>query len=207
MPAPRAELKPHAPRIEMLQIDVEKIRDLIGPGGKTIRGIIAETGVKIDVDDTGQVIIASPDGTALRKAREMVDYLTSDVEVGRIYEGKVVRLMTFGAFVEVLPSREGLVHISQLAPYRVERVEDVVHVGDTIHVKVVEIDDQGRVNLSKKLADAELAGEDTTEQLAEIQKKGVRGSTGRGDRDGDRSHRGDRGGRGDRGDRGGRNRR
>ncbi|KXK33687.1 MAG: Polyribonucleotide nucleotidyltransferase, partial [Candidatus Hinthialibacteria bacterium OLB16] len=180
MPAPRAELKPHAPRIEMLQIDVEKIRDLIGPGGKTIRGIIAETGVKIDVDDTGQVIIASPDGTALRKAREMVDYLTSDVEVGRIYEGKVVRLMTFGAFVEVLPSREGLVHISQLAPYRVERVEDVVHVGDTIHVKVVEIDDQGRVNLSKKLADAELAGEDTTEQLAEIQKKGVRGSTGRG---------------------------
>lgn len=207
MSAPRAELKPHAPRIEMLQIDVEKIRDLIGPGGKTIRGIIAETGVKIDVDDTGQVIIASPDGTALRKAREMVDYLTSDVEVGRIYEGKVVRLMTFGAFVEVLPSREGLVHISQLAPYRVERVEDVVHVGDTIHVKVVEIDDQGRVNLSKKLADAELAGEDTTEQLAEIQKKGVRGSTGRGDRDGDRSHRGDRGGRGDRGDRGGRNRR
>jgi Polyribonucleotide nucleotidyltransferase (polynucleotide phosphorylase) len=89
MPAPRAELKPHAPRIEMLQIDVEKIRDLIGPGGKTIRGIIAETGVKIDVDDTGQVIIASPDGTALRKAREMVDYLTSDVEVGRIYQGKL----------------------------------------------------------------------------------------------------------------------
>ncbi len=207
---PRSELKPHAPRIEMLQIDVDKIRDLIGPGGKTIRGIIAETGVKIDVDDTGQVVIASPDGGALRKAREMVDYLTSDVEVGRIYEGKVVRLMTFGAFVEILPSREGLVHISQLAPYRVERVEDVVRVGDTIQVKVVEIDDQGRINLSKKIADAELAGEDTSLAMDEILRKGVRGSSGggRGDRDGggDR-HRGsgDRGGRG--GDRGNRGRR
>lgn len=207
LPAPRQELKPHAPRIEMMQIDVEKIRDLIGPGGKTIRGIISETGVKIDVDDTGQVIIASPDGIALRKAREMVDHLTSDVEIGRIYEGKVVRLMTFGAFVEVLPSREGLVHISQLAPHRVERVEDVVRVGDTIHVKVVEIDEQGRVNLSKKIADAELAGEDISTLMEEIQRKGVRGSSGRGDRDGDRPNRGDRGGRGDRGDRGGRNRR
>jgi polyribonucleotide nucleotidyltransferase len=200
--APRPELKPHAPRIEMIQIDIDKIRDLIGPGGKTIRGIIAETGVKIDVDDTGQVIIASPDGEALRRAREMVDHLTSDVEVGRIYEGKVVRLMTFGAFVEVLPSREGLVHISQLAPHRVESVEDVVQVGDTIHVKVVEIDDQGRINLSKKIADAELAGEDTSEQMQEIARRGVRGTTGgdRGDRGG-----GDRGGRG--GDRGGRGRR
>jgi polyribonucleotide nucleotidyltransferase len=210
---PRAELKPHAPRIEMLQIDVDKIRDLIGPGGKTIRGIIAETGVKIDVDDTGQVIIASPDGDALRKAREMVDYLTSDVEVGRIYEGKVVRLMTFGAFVEILPSREGLVHISQLAPSRIERVEDVVRVGDTIQVKVVEIDDQGRINLSKKIADAELAGEDTTQAMDEILRKGVRGSTGGGDRGGDRGGRsggdrgGDRGGRSGGGDRGGRGRR
>jgi len=196
---PRSELKPHAPRIETIQIDVEKIRDVIGPGGKTIRNIITETGAKIDVDDTGRVVIASPDGDALIKAREMIETLTSDVEVGRVYEGRVVRLMTFGAFVEVLPGKEGLVHISQLAGQRVETVEDVVQVGDTIHVKVVEVDDMGRVNLSKHLADLEIAGEDTTEAMDKIQRQGVRG----GDKGGGRDRGGgDRGGR----DRGGRDR-
>lgn len=204
--APRPELKPHAPRIEMIQIDVDKIRDIIGPGGKIIRNIIAETGAKIDVDDTGKVLIASPDGEALRKAREMIEYLVSDVEVGRIYTGKVVRLMDFGAFVEVLPGKEGLVHISELASYRVERVEDEVGIGDAIPVKVVEIDDLGRVNLSKRIAEAELAGEDVTEMLAEKARRGRSGGGGGGDR-GDRGGRGgDRGGRGGRGggDRGGR---
>ena len=207
---PRAELKPHAPRIEMMQIDVDKIRDIIGPGGKTIRNIIAESGAKIDVDDTGQVLIASPDGEALRKAREMIEYLTSDVEIGTIYTGKVVRLMNFGAFVEILPSKEGLVHISELANYRVNEVEDEVGVGDAIPVKVIEIDDMGRINLSKRIAEAELAGEDVTEMLAEKAKRGREGGGGRGGdrggRGGDRGGRGgDRGGRGgDRGGRGGR---
>jgi polyribonucleotide nucleotidyltransferase len=192
--APRPELKPHAPRIEMMKIDIERIRDVIGPGGKTIRNIIAETGVKMDVEDDGTVIIASPSGAALQQAREMVEALTAEAEVGKVYEGKVVRLMTFGAFVEILPGKEGLVHISHLAPYRVEQVEDVVNVGDTIQVKCIEIDDMGRINLSKKIADAELAGEDTSEMLAAVEKGGMRGGGGRSDRGGGRG--GDRGGRG-----------
>ena len=147
---PRAELSPYAPRMLTFEIDPEKIRDVIGPGGKTIRKIIEETGVDIDIEDDGRVFITSVDSAAGEKAKAIIDRLTSDVEVGKTYLGKVVRLMNFGAFVEILPGKEGLVHISQLAKERVARVEDVVQVGDEILVKVIEIDKLGRINLSRK---------------------------------------------------------
>ena len=147
---PRADLSPYAPRMITFEIDPDKIRDVIGPGGKTIRKIIEETGVDIDIEDDGRVFITSVDSTAGEKAREIIDRLTSDVEVGKTYLGKVVRLMNFGAFVEILPGKEGLVHISQLAKERVAKVEDVVQVGDEILVKVIEIDKLGRINLSRK---------------------------------------------------------
>lgn len=147
---PRAELSPFAPRIITMQIDPDKIRDVIGPGGKTIKKIIDETGVTIDIEDDGKVFIAAVDVEAGQKAIRIIETLVRDVEVGGIYQGKVTRLMNFGAFVEILPGKEGLVHISQLALERVAKVEDVVKVGDEITVKVTEIDRQGRVNLSHK---------------------------------------------------------
>jgi polyribonucleotide nucleotidyltransferase len=158
LPAPREEMSMWAPRIETIQINPDKIRDVIGPGGKTIRRIVEETGVQIDVEDDGRVSIASNDGAAMQQAIAMIRDLTEDVEVGKIYKGKVVRIMNFGAFVEILPKKDGLVHISQLADHRVNKVEDVVNIGDEIMVKVIEIDDKGRVNLSRKLAISELAG-------------------------------------------------
>jgi polyribonucleotide nucleotidyltransferase len=130
---------------------------VIGPGGKIIRKIVEDTGAEIDIEDDGRVFIAAVDAKAGEKAQEIIKRLTSDVEVGAIYMGKVTRLMNFGAFVEVLPGKEGLVHISQLAKDRVAKVEDVVSVGDEIMVKVTEIDKQGRVNLSRK---AVLIGEE-----------------------------------------------
>jgi polyribonucleotide nucleotidyltransferase len=148
--APRTELSQFAPRMIMLNINPDKIKDVIGPGGKVINKIIADTGVKIDIEDDGRVFIASPDGEGAEKAKKMVEALTKDVVVGETYMGTVTRLMTFGAFVAIMPGKEGLVHISQLAPQRVEKVEDVVKVGDEIMVKVVEVDSQGRVNLSRK---------------------------------------------------------
>jgi len=157
IPEARTELSPFAPRMIVLTIDPDKIKDVIGPGGKVINKIIADTGVKIDIENDGRVYIASADGIGAEKARKMVEALTKSVEVGEVYMGTVTRLMNFGAFVAVLPGKEGLVHISQLAPQRVERVEDVVKVGDEIMVKVMEIDGQGRVNLSRK---ALLAGVD-----------------------------------------------
>jgi len=160
--APRAELSPFAPRMIVLTINPEKIKDVIGPGGKIINKIIAETGVKIDIENDGRVFIASPDGEGAERAKKMVEALTKDVQVGESYMGTVTRLMNFGAFVAVLPGKEGLVHISQLAPGRVEKVEDVVKVGDEIMVKVVEIDSQGRINLSRK---AVLTGEDPSGPL------------------------------------------
>lgn len=147
---PRPELSPYAPRIITMEIDPDKIRDVIGPGGKTIKKIIDETGVTIDIEDDGKVFIAAVDVEAGQKAVRIIETLVRDVEVGGIYLGKVTRLMNFGAFVEILPGKEGLVHISQLALERVAKVEDVVKVGDEIMVKVVEIDRQGRVNLSRK---------------------------------------------------------
>ena len=147
---PRQELSPYAPRIITMEIHPDKIRDVIGPGGKIIKKIIDETGVKIDIEDDGKVFIAAVDMEAGQKAVRIIETLVRDVEVGGVYLGKVTRLMNFGAFVEILPGKEGLVHISQLARERVAKVEDVVKVGDEILVKVTEIDRQGRVNLSRK---------------------------------------------------------
>ena len=147
---PNEELSKYAPRIITLQIKPDKIRDVIGPGGKVIKSIIDQTGVKIDIEDDGKVFIAAVDETAAQKAIKIIEQLTAEVEVGKAYLGKVTRLMQFGAFVEILPGKEGLVHISQLALERVNKVEDVVSVGDEIIVKVTEVDRQGRVNLSRK---------------------------------------------------------
>ncbi len=149
---PRPDISEYAPRIEAIVIDKEKIGTVIGPGGKTIRKITAETGATIDIEDDGTVTIASNKPESLRKAKEWIELLVAEVEVGQMYEGEVKRIMNFGAFVEVLPGKEGLVHISQLAPERIRSVEDVVKVGDKIWVKVVEIDDLGRVNLSRRKA-------------------------------------------------------
>ena len=149
--APRAELSKYAPRMIVLKIDPAKIKDVIGPGGKVINKIIADTGVtKIDIEDDGSVYITSLDGESGDKAKQIVENLTKEIVVGETYIGKVTRVIPIGAFVQILPGKEGLVHISQLAPQRVERVEDVVNVGDEITVKVMEIDGQGRLNLSRK---------------------------------------------------------
>ncbi len=150
IPAARPELSPYAPRMIVMQIDPDKIKSVIGPGGKVINKIIADTGVKIDIENDGRVFIAGSDGIGAEKAKKMVEALTKDVVVGETYMGTVTRLMNFGAFVAVLPGKEGLVHISQLAPGRVEKVEDAVKIGDEIMVKVMEIDSQGRINLSRK---------------------------------------------------------
>jgi polyribonucleotide nucleotidyltransferase len=150
LPEHRPELSPYAPRILITFINVEKIGTVIGPGGKMVRRIIAETGAEIDIEDDGKVTIASPDEEAARRALEMVKTLATDPEVGAVFKGKVTRLMKFGAFVEILPGVEGMIHISDLDVKRVERVEDVVHVGDEVEVKVIEIDDMGRVNLSRR---------------------------------------------------------
>lgn len=147
---PREELSPFAPRIITMEIDPDKIRDVIGPGGKIIKKIIEETGVTIDIEDDGKVFIAAVDVEAGQKAVSIIESLVRSVEVGTTYMGKVTRIMNFGAFVEILPGKEGLVHISQLARERVAKVEDVVKIGDEIMVKVTEIDRQGRINLSRK---------------------------------------------------------
>jgi polyribonucleotide nucleotidyltransferase len=148
--SPRAEMNQYAPRMERIQIPVEKIGAVIGPGGKTIRSIIEETGVSIDVDNTGVVTIGSQDADAGAKAVRIIESLTKEIEVGERYTGKVVRLMNFGAFVEILPGKDGLVHVSELADHRVESVEAVVSVGDELEVMVTEIDRMGRVNLSHR---------------------------------------------------------
>ena len=156
LPQPRAELSPYAPRITTIMINPDKIRDIIGPGGKMIRKITEETGAQIDVEDDGRVFIAAVDQEGGKKAIDWIKGLTDEVEVGKIYQGKVVRIMPFGAFVEVLPNQDGLVHISKLTDHRVERVEEVANVGDEIVVKAVEIDSQGRLNLSRQAAIEEL---------------------------------------------------
>ena len=148
--APREELSQYAPKIEMIQIEPAKIKDVIGKGGDTINGIIDETGVKIDIDQDGKVSIASADAEMIKKAIKIIKDLTKEVKVGEVYLGKVVRIEKFGAFVNLIKGKDGLVHISQLANDRVNKVEDVVKLGDEILVKVTEIDKQGRVNLSRK---------------------------------------------------------
>lgn len=165
---PRKELSPYAPKIITTRIDPDKIRDIIGPGGKTINKIIAETGVKIDIEDDGRVFIAAVNQAAGDKALKIIESLVKEVKEGEIYLGRVTRLMTFGAFVEILPGKEGLVHISKLDTKRVEKVEDVVAVGDEILVKVTEIDKQGRINLSRRHAMADVAKEEEkTEEAKE----------------------------------------
>ena len=147
---PRKELSPYAPRIISMQIDTDQIRTVIGPGGKTINKIIADTGVKIDIDDTGLVYIAAPDMESAQAGVKEIEMLLKEPEPGEIYEGKVTRVMPFGAFIEILPGKEGLLHISKMAKERVEKVEDVMNVGDMVTVKVTEIDNQNRINLSRK---------------------------------------------------------
>jgi polyribonucleotide nucleotidyltransferase len=147
---PRAKMSEWAQTITTIKIDPEKIRDVIGKGGAVIRAITAETGATIDIEDDGTIKIASVNGSQAREAQRRIELITADVEVGQIYEGKVVRLMDFGAFVAILPGRDGLVHISQISEERVERVADKLREGDVIRVKVLEVDRQGRVRLSMR---------------------------------------------------------
>jgi polyribonucleotide nucleotidyltransferase len=151
---PRSSMSEWAPSIITLRIDPEKIRDVIGKGGAVIRQITEETGTTIDIENDGTVKIASVNGLAGREAQRRIELITADVEVGQVYEGKVVKLMDFGAFVTILPGRDGLVHISQISDERVERVSDKLKEGDQIRVKVLEVDRQGRIRLSMRNVDA-----------------------------------------------------
>ncbi|NLF50735.1 MAG: S1 RNA-binding domain-containing protein, partial [Leptolinea sp.] len=179
---PRKDLKPHAPRITVIKVPVDKIGAIIGPGGKNIRSLQEETGTKIDISDDGTVYIAAVDGVGEAVARERIEGLIETPELGRIYTGKVVRIADFGAFVQILPGVDGMVHISQLDSERVNKVEDIVQMGDELTVMVTGIDPQGKIRLSRQ---AVLEGW-TVEEAAERDRKG-RPS---GDRNG-----GDRGGR------------
>jgi polyribonucleotide nucleotidyltransferase len=159
--APRTNVSGHAPRIITIRVRPEKIREIIGPGGKVIRGIIEATGVKMDVEDDGTVTIASSDEAAAQKAIQMVHRITAEAEVGKIYKGTVRKIVDFGAFVEIFPGTDGLIHISQLAPERVRRVADVLKEGDEVMVKVLEVDRQGKIRLSRKEALQESGGGQT----------------------------------------------
>ena len=149
---PRTELSPYAPRCISMRVHPDKVRLVIGPGGKNVNKIVEETGCKVDIsdDDVGLISIYSSDEASAAKAKSMIEYLTADVEVGKTYEGEVKRIMNFGAFIEILPGKEGLLHISKIANHRVDKVEDVMNIGDKVVVKVTEIDNQNRINLSRK---------------------------------------------------------
>jgi polyribonucleotide nucleotidyltransferase len=205
---PRKEMSPYAPRMYRLQIDPSKIGTVIGPGGRVIRSIIEETGCSVDIEDDGSVFIGGTDEESARRAISIIEGMTKDVEVGQIYTGRVARIMNFGAFVEIAPGKDGLVHISELADFRVPSVEDVVSIGDEVQVMVTEVDSMGRINLSRR---AVLAGETDVAAVVARQasERSSRGGPGGGDRGGPRGG-GDRGGRGggggyggDRGGRGG----
>ncbi len=198
LPAPRAELSDYAPRIHVIKIDVSKIGALIGPGGKTIRSIQDRTGVRIDVEEDGTVFVSGVDGPSTATAMEEIRALTEDAQIGRIYTGRVTRIESYGAFVEFLPGREGMVHISQLADYRVESVANEVSLGDEIMVMVTDVDSDGKVRLSRQ---AVLEGWTPEEARARDRRPGGGGRPGGGDRGG---RGGDRGGRPGGGDRGGR---
>jgi len=203
---PRTDLSTFAPRLFTLQISKDKIRDIIGPGGKTIRSIVEETGCEIEVENDGRVVIASPDGEAARRAIRMIERLTEVPEIGKVYTGTVRRVEAYGCFVEILPGTDGLVHISELAPYRVRETSDLVKEGDELEVKVIDIDETGRVRLSRKAVIMEAPDYDPAkyEGMGEpVPAGGDRGE--RGDRPDRGGRGGDRGGRGgDRGGRGGR---
>jgi polyribonucleotide nucleotidyltransferase len=177
--APRAELSPYAPRIYIMMIDPDKIREVIGPGGKMIKKISAETGTQIDIEDSGEVRIAAFSGADGDRAREIIRSITEDPEIGRIYQGTVRRVVPFGAFVEISPGKDGLVHISELEAKRVERVEDVINEGDTVLVKVIGIDREGKIKLSRKQA---LPGMENMPVVPSEPRSG----SGRGGRDGGR---------------------
>jgi polyribonucleotide nucleotidyltransferase len=199
---PRPSISPYAPRLLTIKIDPEKIGKVIGPSGKMIRKIQEECGVKIDIEDDGTVFIASvPPGDA-EKARGIIEAMTMQVQVGRIYQGEVVSIKDFGAFVEIAPETDGLVHVSELSNNYVERVSDYVKIGDQVDVKVILIDEQGRIKLSRRAALEELGKADPVPEGVAAGGEGGERPRG-GDRGGDRGGRGgDRGGRG--GDRGGR---
>jgi polyribonucleotide nucleotidyltransferase len=203
MPQARTDISKFAPRLYTLQIAKEKIRDVIGPGGKTIRSIIEETGCNIEIEDDGRVIIASPDEPAARRAIQMVERLTQVPEMNKVYTGTVRRIEAYGAFVEIMPGTDGLLHISELAPYRVREVTDLLKEGDEVEVKVVNIDEQGKIRLSRKAVIMEAPDYDPSQyEGMEMAMAGGGGERSEGDRGGDRGGRGgDRGGRG--GDRGG----
>jgi polyribonucleotide nucleotidyltransferase len=201
IPNPRVDISKFAPRLYTLQIAKEKIRDVIGPGGKTIRSIIEETGCDIEIQDDGKVVIASPDEPAAKRAIQMVERLTEVPEVGKNYTGVVRRIEAYGAFVEIMPGTDGLVHISELAPYRVREVTDLVKEGDELEVKVINIDETGKVRLSRKAVIMEAPDYDPAQY--EGMEMAMAGGGGGEERGGDRGGRGGfRGGRG--GDRGGR---
>ena len=160
IPAPRPEVSEYAPKMLSLKIPVDKIREVIGSGGKVIQKIVADTGAKIDIDDDGTIHIAAADASACDAAKKCIDDIVFVPEIGKLYYGRVVRLMTFGAFVELAPGKDGLVHISKLADKRIEKVEDACKIGDMMWVKVTEIDEKGRVNLSHKDAMKEIAAKE-----------------------------------------------
>ena len=147
---PRKEVSEYAPKMTTIHIDPDKIREVIGSGGKTIQKICADTGAKVDIEDDGAVFISAVDAEAVRAAKKMIEDICFVPEVGKLYYGKVVRILPIGAFVELAPGKDGLVHISKLENRRVEKVEDVLNIGDMTWVKVMEIDEKGRVNLSRK---------------------------------------------------------
>jgi polyribonucleotide nucleotidyltransferase len=155
---PRTEISPYAPRILTIRVPVDKIRDIIGPGGKMIRSIVERTGCKIDIEDDGRVSIASIDESAARKAIAIIEELTATAELNKSYLGKVVRVVEFGAFVEILPGTDGLLHVSEMAHHRVNNVHDEVKEGDQVLVKVVSIDPSGKIRLSRKALLEEAAG-------------------------------------------------
>jgi polyribonucleotide nucleotidyltransferase len=160
LPAPRADLSPYAPRIFTFRIDPERIGEVIGPGGKIINEIIDTTGVtSIDIEDDGFVAVTGVNPEAVKKAVDWIQNILRDIEVGEVYTGKVVRLMDFGAFIEILPGKDGLVHISEFSDQRVDKITDVASIGQDFTVKVIEIDDKGRINLSVKRANPSYAGE------------------------------------------------
>jgi len=208
---PRPELSSYAPRLFTLQVPKDKIRDIIGPGGKVVRSIVEETGCEIEIENDGRVVIASPDGEAAKRAISMIERLTEVPEIGKVYTGTVRRVEAYGAFAEILPGTDGLIHISELAPYRVRETSDIVKEGDEVEVKVIDIDETGRVRLSRKAVIMESPDYDPAQYEGMGEPVGATADRGpRGDRGGDRGDRGGRGGRGGdrdrRGGRGGRDR-
>ncbi|MEM1053031.1 MAG: polyribonucleotide nucleotidyltransferase, partial [Pseudomonadota bacterium] len=198
----RTEVSKHAPRIETMQIDKSKIRDVIGTGGKVIREIVAETGAKVDIDDEGTIKISSSNLEEIEAAKKWIEGIVEEAEVGKIYTGKVVNIVDFGAFVNFMGGKDGLVHVSEMKNERVEKVTDVVSEGDEVKVKVLEIDNRGKVRLSMRVVDQETGEELEDTRPPREKREGGGGRDRRGPR-GNRSRGGDRGGRRDGGDRGG----